>query len=59
MKIRFSILFFFLISILYFAQSISGKIIGENGEAISYVEIIVKRDSIKKATISDEKEVLV
>lgn len=55
MKIRFSILFFFLISILYFAQSISGKIIGENGETISYVEIIVKRDSIKKATISDEK----
>ncbi|ATL43496.1 outer membrane beta-barrel family protein [Elizabethkingia sp. HX WHF] len=55
MKIKFNILFFFLISFLYFAQSISGKIIGEDGEAISYVEIIVKKASIKKVTISDEK----
>lgn len=55
MKIKFYILFSFLINVFLFAQSISGKIIRKNGEVIPYVEIIATKDSIKKTIISDEK----
>ena len=50
----YSLMFLFL-GIFSFAQSISGKIIDKENNAVSFAEIILIKNEIKKTTISDEK----
>lgn len=50
----FTILLFFLISVLSPAQSISGKIFN-GGKSVPYAEVIVVKDKLIETTLSDEK----